>query len=502
MARGRRRVVERYDACVIGAGADGLAAAIMLARAGLKTIVVERGEKPGGRLQTREFHPGFRASPFVDDLAPIPAEIFWSLDLARHGALLTPPSLSFALWPDRPLGRRNTLRLSSQTILHQASAMSRSLIERVADEARHAPARKTLFRRPAPATAWPGEAWANRSLAEVLAENVSEAPDAAHLMAWALAGRAADPFLSGTALHLLAPASGGAGAPAGGLATLAAALARVAEAGGAAFSYGLDVTDIRQTKGRAGGVCLADGTEIAARAVVTTLDLKRTFLSLFKWNELPAPLAKRVSAFRMAGGTARLLLALERPPELPAPELARGPIHIAPDARLQADAYAAWRGNTIAEHPPLTLRLVSAADPSLAPAGQAVMTVTLGCIPLRLFDGAWTKDKRDRLQARTLEIVEDALPGTVSRLLHAEVIAPPDIEEALGLSEGDLWGGEIASDQMLSLRPGMGAASPRTVIEGLYLAGPSSAAGPIATCAAGIAAAGALITDVRAGRLQ
>src|ERR1700744_1047006 len=94
-----RRV--RYDAAIIGAGADGLAAAAKLAKAGLKTVLIERAEQPGGRCTMRQFHPGFRAAPFCDEIAPIPAEIFWSLDLARRGVIFTPAAHSTALWPDR-----------------------------------------------------------------------------------------------------------------------------------------------------------------------------------------------------------------------------------------------------------------------------------------------------------------------------------------------------------------------------------------------------------------
>jgi phytoene dehydrogenase-like protein len=141
--------------------------------------------------------------------------------------------------------------------------------------------------------------------------------------------------------------------------------------------------------------------------------------------------------------------------------------------------------------------MVSATDPSLAPIGSATMTVTLGAIPFRLFDGAWTHEKRDTLRARALAAAESVLPGVSASVLAAEVVAPPDIESTLGATDGDLWGGEIASDQMLDFRPG-----PRNEMTGLYLGGPSSAAGPLGTCAAGMAAARALLADLKAGRLK
>ncbi len=312
----------------------------------------------------------------------------------------------------------------------------------------------------------------------------------------ALQGRAADPFQRGSALHLLAQAGGSLIAPG-----LAEALAAAASEAGAEIVLGAEVTDIKRVKDRVCAVALAHGEEIEARAVLSTLDLKRTLLSLFPWDALAKPIARRVGAFRMAGATARLLLALDRPLALDA-EALRAPLHIAPDPARMAQAYAAWRGGTIPDHPPLILRVVSAEAPALAPPGQAVMTATLGAIPARLFDGAWTHDKRDRLRDATLATIEAVLPGTRETVLAAELIVPPDIEEALGATDGDLMGGEIACDQMFGARPGFDTAAPRMPIIGLYLAGPSSAAGPLGTCVAGAIAAEAMIADLKSGRLK
>jgi phytoene dehydrogenase-like protein len=481
----------RYDACVIGASADGLAAAAMLAKAGLKTIVVERSERPGGRCALREFHPGFRASPFCDELAPIPAEIFWSLDLARKGLVLAPAPVSLAVWPDR----RQVLRLRrpspASRLLQQAA--------RLADEARLRagrdvvpPPRRPLFARAPAPESWPGEEWLSAAMSEVVARAMVDQDAAAHVMALALQGHAVDPFSRGSALHLLAPGYGGSGLVTSGLCD---ALATAAREAGAEIVCGAEVADIKQAKGRVCAIGLADGSQIEARAILSTLDLKRTFLSLFQWNALPKPVARRVAAFRMAGSTARLLLALDRPPTLDA-EALRAPIHAAPDPARMAEAYAAWRGGMVPEHPPLSLRIVSATDPALAPAGQAVLTATLGCIPFRLFDGAWTHQKRDALRDRALDAIESVLPGTTACVVAAELIVPPDIEEALGATDGDLWGGEFAADQMFGFRPAFDIAGPRMPVDGLYLAGPSSATGPLSACSAGTIASRAMVADL------
>ena len=490
MGRGGQGV--RHDVCVIGAGADGLAAAATLAARGLNVAVVERDSLCGGRCVTREFHPGFRASPYVDELPAIPADIFWSLDLARRGALLAPASSSLALWPDR------------QSLLppRAEQALRRTIADRVLADAGESP-KRTLFASAPPCASWPGEELAVRTLLDALGELSADFAERAHLLASVLDGRVCDPTLAGSALELLAGAPGGMAA--GGLGRLGEALRAAAEEAGAEITCGLEATDIKRKARRVTGVGLADGSEIAARAVISTLDLKRTFLSLFSWSELPRAVVDRVGAFRPAPGTARLLVALEAPPDSPAGTDAfalRGPIHVAPDAVALDDAYRAWRRSAVPERPPAMLRLVSAVDPSLAPDDAATLTVTLGAIPHTPFDGAWTHEKRDRLRDTALAAVETVWPGVAKRVLGLELIVPPDVEHMLGVSGGDLTGGELAADQMLGFRPFADCRGSRTPVEGLYLAGPSSALGPLATCAAGVAAARAVMADFAAGRLK
>jgi phytoene dehydrogenase-like protein len=180
---------------------------------------------------------------------------------------------------------------------------------------------------------------------------------------------------------------------------------------------------------------------------------------------------------------------------LGAPELLRGPIHVAPAFSRFADANLAWRSGSIAAELPVTLRVVSETDPGLAPRGAAVMTATVGAVPFMLFDGAWTKQKRDILRDHALAAAELVFPGVTHHVLATDVITPGDMDDALGATDGDVWGGEIAADQMLDLRPWADPPAPRTPIRGLYLAGPSSPLGPIATCAAGVLAAEAVMAD-------
>jgi phytoene dehydrogenase-like protein len=300
---------------------------------------------------------------------------------------------------------------------------------------------------------------------------------------------------------------GGSGQVVGGLDRLRNALSSAAVTAGAEVSCGLEVTDAKHRRGRMLGLRLADGTEIEARAVISTLDIKRTFLSLFAWSGLPAETAKSVAAFRMAGSTARLLLALDKLPD-PADRTAQDffaqPIHLGFGDGDLSRAYGAWRGGAIAQTLPITLRFVSAVDPRLAPIGMACATATVGCVPHRLFDGAWTHDKREGLKQHVFAAIEQVLPGFQQRVLACELLVPGDIEEQLGVTDGDLWGGEIAADQMLSYRPfaQCGTRAPRSPFAGLYLAGGSTPAGVLGTCVSGVIAADAVIADLRSGALR
>ncbi|HWA31689.1 MAG TPA: FAD-dependent oxidoreductase [Rhizomicrobium sp.] len=485
----------RYDAAIIGAGAEGLAAATALARKGLKIIVIERNDRPGGRCITCEFHPGFRASPYCDAISPIPSDVFWSLDLGRRGVVFLPPGASTALWP----GCAFVANPRESRLLRQGATAAEAALSHAAQLARQKTKQSFFSRRPAEARLWPGDDNVTPSLSDCLARDIADGDLAALTMAEVFSGRAAHPGMAGSGLHLLAAASG---PVAGGLQRLTDALYAAACDAGAEFSFGLEVMDIRRYRGTARALGLADGSEVSARAIVSTLDLKRTFLSLFAWSDLPMEVSARAGTFRMAGGTARLLFALSALPPRPAfaeREIFRGPIHVAPDAAAFGTAYADWRAGTVSPSMPVTLRFPSVADPGLSPSGAAVMTATVGAVPFRLFDGAWTHERRAALQEQVLGAVENVLPGTRPLVLASALIVPPDIEEALGLTDGDLDSGEIAADQIFGLRPGFDA--PRTPIDGLYLTG-STTASLLGTCAAGVNAASAVLADLKTGRLK
>jgi len=431
----------RYDAAIIGAGADGLTAAATLAKAGLKVVVLERAPRAGGRLATLEFHPGHFASLYADAVPEVPAAIARALGLDLRPVHSLP----------------DALRATRDAALARAFA-----------EAMEAPAAGTLARWLAP----PPEAWPGEDLA------VAELAGWPALRNRALAGRALDPELVGSALALLSlPLNE---AVSGGLGALGEDFAEGAEAAGAEIWLNREVVEVVIAEARAAGVALADGSRVMAKSVISTLDLRRSLLSLFPRTALPAHMLEEARNWRMAGATARLLLALRRPLRRELPLFLSG----------DGASGTAFRHGRMPDAPPLLLDPVSRRDPSLAPDGAATATVTLGAIPYRLHDGGWTPEKRTMLAAHALARIEKAIPGTLAILASVKIIVPSDMESGLAATAGDLDGGALAPDQMLSLRPG-----PRTALSGFYLGGRSTQAGPLGTGAAGFAAAAALMAD-------
>jgi phytoene dehydrogenase-like protein len=239
--------------------------------------------------------------------------------------------------------------------------------------------------------------------------------------------------------------------------------------------------------------------------VLSTLDVKRTFLNLIAWKALPEPLVRRVARFRMAGSTARVLFALDAVPSFgfarDEPDAARGAVHVVDSLEQMSRAHDAWRRGELAERLPVTLRVPSLSDPFLAPSGKAVLTATLSCVPSVLFDGEWTTAKRGKLVAAALNAAEQASPGIGAAVLGAQTIVASDIESALGLTDGDFDGGEVASDQIFGFRPFPDWPDGRTPLRGLFLGGPSAGPAPFLTGVAGERAALALIADLK-GRVE
>lgn len=504
----------RFDAAIIGGGPEGLIAAITLARAGFTVIVLEKESAPGGRATTREFHPGFRCSPYTDELPAIPGGLYRGLELARHGAVLAPSPASMLMsdsgtsliFADAARSGRTVpqaVRSGFLAFREEVEALRRLIEERASSPVAPAPRRWFAWPRATREGPWPIENWARASLRDVLRRRISDPLLRLHLVADAVSGRAVSPHFAGTALHALAPGVGLSGRTAGGLGRLGGALADIARKAGAVIRCDAAIAEISVKNGRATAIVVGR-EDITARAFLSTLDVKRTMLGLIASSELPQSVVKRVGYFRMAGQAARVLFALDAAPGhsllREGPDAASGPIHVLSSMKALTAAHDLWSAGKLADEPLVTLRLPSLTDPRLAPIGKAVMTATISAVPWRM-SGSWEEPSREQLGRMALAAAERAIPGITSLVLAQHVIAGADVEEGLGATEGDLDGGEIAGDQILDSRPLRGPEwrDGRTPIGSLFLAGPSSGASPFLLGASGSLAARAIIADLKTG---
>jgi phytoene dehydrogenase-like protein len=482
--------------------------------------LLEKAGEPGGRASTHQFHPGFRASAFADELPPIPSRIYRDLDLARHGAILVPSPASACisdqgsslLFADEASLARSLPAGELTGVLafrREAQALQQGIEARASLP--FGPSRRrwlSLSRGAGDAASWPASGWARTSLEEVLRERIANPQLQLHLAADAVSGRAVSPFLAGTGLHALAPGSGRSGQAPSGLGRLGSALVGAAQAAGVIIRSDSEVTNIQSVRSRATALMIAGQRPVEAAAIISTLDLKRTLLRLLHASVLAPELTKRVGRFRQAGQMARVMFALDASPDaLLARELrdiSAGPIHVVASMQALALAHDVWRAGVLPHAPLVTLRVPSFADPRLAPIGKAVMTATLSCIPTQLFDSAWTGERRAKLTAMALGAAERAMPGVSALVLGQHTIVGPDIETALGATDGDLDGGELAPDQALGFRP-FGDSQwqdGRTPITGLYLGGASSACSPFLLGISGERAALSAVADFKARRLR
>ena len=533
-----------YDAIVIGAGHNGLVTAAYLARAGLRTLVVERRERVGGAVETSELVPGVRVPTLADTVGRLRPAVVRELGLKTHRLSLVAPDVrlfapqpdgrAVILWGD--LARTATELRAWSTKDADAyagfDALVRSLGRFFADLASSAPpdiespgfADALLGLRLGRAFRALGRDRARsvlRVLPMAVADFVAESFETDALQA-AIATRgvryaALGPWSAGTTAVLLADSAGNDGGAAGqavfargGPGALAEALAGAVRAAGGEIRTGAEVVAITSRDGRAAGIALASGEEIAGRVVVSGADPKRT---LTRWVDpvaLGPSLAWRAGNYRLPGVVAKVNLALAGLPCFPAAgdeqeQRLRGRIVVAPGIDALERAFDASKYGRVSEAPYLEATIPSLVDPSLvagAPAGTHVMSVLLQWAPYHLRDGgpaAWDarREELGDLAVRTLEVYA---PGLGDLVTARQVLTPLDLERDYGLTEGHPLHGEPGLDQWFLWRPLLGWGRHRLALDGLYLCGSGAHPGGGVTGGPGANAAREILADWKKGR--
>jgi phytoene dehydrogenase-like protein len=517
------------DVVIIGAGPNGLVAAGLLAKAGFRPLVLERRPIVGGVAVTEEFHPGFRASSVMQAAGPLLPHIASALDLGRHGYEELKSSVrTFApgaagsgralLLHDDPVRTASEIAAWSKKDAAKFSEFHESL-RRIG--ALLAPLLSTTppdidkpglgdalrfgklgraFRKLPRRDAWRLLRWGPMAVADFAAEWFESEPLRSVVASRGIAATFAGPWSAGTTANFLLaaaadPHSGGAGGfVRGGMGRLSEALASAARASGAEIRTGAEVASVRVQKGAATGVVLGSGEEIAAEKVVSSVDPKRTFLSLVDPAEQDPEFLANVSNYRSAGSAAVVHYALSGAPEFTAlagkdaRAALSGRIHIGTEIDELERAFDAAKYGDLSPRPYLEAVIPTFADPSLAPAGSHVLSVRAQYAPYALKSGPWNA-RRDELVASVTKLIAEHAPGFESRIAGVKALTPPDLEETYGLTGGHLFHGEHALDQVFTMRPLLGWARYRTPIAGLYLCGSGTHPGGGVTGAPGANAA-------------
>lgn len=523
------------DVVIIGGGHNGLVAAALLARGGLKPLVLERRDVLGGAAVTEEFHPGFRASTVAHTAGPFRASLTTELGLDQDGLFIEPEPRLFAPLPDRrhlslfgdPAKTAAEIRRFSAKDAERWPEFEASLRRIAAALGEVLALTPPDLDRPRARDLLPffGVGWALRRLgrkdgqnllrwgpmavADFVAEWFESDLLRAVIAARGIQGAFAGPWSAGTTANLLlqAAAAGGSGAGStvlvrGGLGALTQALAGAARRFGAEVRTGASVERIEVKDGRATGVVLAGGETVEARAVASSADLHRTFLGLVDPAALDPDELWRVRNFRLQGMVSKVNLALSALPAFAALteddsfSALQGRIHIGPDVDALERAFDDAKYGRISKRPYLEATIPTLTDLSLAPAGRHVMSVCVQFTPYRLKAGDWTAGASEVAETVLLTLEEYA-PGIRGLVLGRQVLTPKDLEATYGLTGGHPSHGEPSLDQLFLARPLLGWGRYRTPVNGLYLCGAGTHPGGGVTGGPGANAAREIVKDLR-----
>jgi phytoene dehydrogenase-like protein len=529
------RVAEMRDVIIVGGGHNGLVAAFYLGKAGFKPLVLERRAQVGGAAITEEFHPGFRCSTLAHNTGPLRADIARDMHLDQHGLKLTTPDVStVSLLPD---GRALVLYSDAKKAAHEIAQWSQKdatsyadfgtalgKIGKVIGEALvltppniDSPSSGDLWgmlmtgrsiRNLGKKDLYRVLRWGPMAAADLVAEFFDTEPLRATIAARGIFGTFLGPWSAGSALVLMLRAAadpspaGSVQFPAGGAGAITLAMAAAAKQAGAEIRTGADVSEIRVKDGVATGVVLSSGEEIYARAVVSNADPKRTLMRLVDPAHLAPDFIQKIKNYRCMGTVAKINLAISTLPEFTALKakgngnLLQGRIQISPEIDYLERAFDESKYGNFSRHPYIEITFPSLSDPSLAPAGQHVMSIYMQYAPYKLKDSDW-ENQRTALGETVVKTIAQYAPNLPRTILRHQIITPKDLEETYGLTGGHIFHGELALDQFFTMRPLLDWARYQTPIEHLYLCGSGTHPGTGLTGGSGANAAREIVKALK-----
>ena len=529
-----------YDAILIGAGHNGLVCAAYLAKAGLDVLVLESRHLVGGATVTEELHPGFKYSVCSYVVSLMRPQILEDLDLPRHGFELLP--LDGTMTPMKNGDYLMRWHDAAET-RHELMRHSPADAEAYEDYARRMYHMAMTVRPilgaipPDPTSFAPGNLAEMLSLGKTFHRQKDHLYELAKLMTMSSADYVEQFFetpalqatlsASGIIGTFLGPRSPGSayvmlhhymgeidgqfrawGFPRGGMGGVAEALRSAAESFGAEVRTDAPVERILTRGGKAEGVVLAgSGEEIRAKAVVSSLDPKRTFDHLVERREVDPTFLAWIDRFKIRGSSAKVNLSLDALPEFTCLESVRkrgesvlpylsGALSMSPSISYLERAFDDAKYGRFSKHPYMDIVIPSLIDPAMAPPGKHVMSIFCAYAPYDLAEGTWN-DHREAFGDAVVDTLSEYAPNLKDIILHRQVVTPLDLEQTFGLTQGNIFHGELTLEQLFFLRPAAGWARFKTPVRKLYMCGSGTHPGGGVMGAPGQLAAKIILEDLR-----
>ena len=502
-------MAKRYDAIVIGGGHNGLVNAAYLARAGKKVLVLERRYVLGGAAVTEEIVPGFKFSVCSYVVSLLRPEIIRDLDLPRHGLEILPLDGTFTPMPDgnhlwrvndhaktrRELERHSKLDAEAYEEFGKSMVAMCRFVKPILGMIPPDPTSldprdlKKLMFLGKRFQSLPAEDKYN--LVQLMTMSAADFLDQwfetdvlkATMSASGIIGTFLGIRSPGTAYVLLHHYMGeidGAfrswGFSRGGTGAISNAIADAAREAGAEIRTEAAVARILVKNGTAQGVALATGEEIQADIVSSSVDPNLTFLKFIESRELSAEFLEEVHRYKYRGSSGKVNLALDALPEFTClPGVGRhlrGAISISPSMDYMERAYDQAKYGEFSRRPYIDMVIPTLTDPSVAPPGKHILSCFVQYAPYKLKPGdQWDDARREAFGNTVIDTVSEHAPNLKKIIVGKQVLTPLDIEQQIGLSEGNIFQGELSLEQLFFLRPVAGWARYRTPIRKLYMCG-------------------------------
>ena len=523
-----------YDAIVVGAGHNGLTTAAFLAKAGLDVVCVEKNDYIGGAAVSRNLYEDWIYSNCSYVCSLLRPEIYRALELHKHGLQVTPYGGSltfmqngdyFGSYHDPEVAYREMARFSlrdadayerySADMLRQCRVIRDFLLRTPPDPTSFRPrdireliAIGNKFLELGEDRLYETYRFWTMSVAEFLDEYFETDVIKAAMSGSGIIGTALGIHSPGTAYvllhHKMGDVDGNVGSwgfARGGMGAVSKSIAGAFQSYRGKLRTEAGVDKIIVGDGRVKGVGLENGEEITGRIVVSAMDVKRTFLQCMDRSDLPEAFLHRVENFKIRGSSGKLNIALDGLPEFPAlPQgstLHFSDMHFSDSMERMERAYDDWKAGTWSKDPYVDMLIPTMVDPTMAPPGKHFMSCFIQYCPHKLEGRDWTDAEREEFAKTVIEQIANHSPNFKELILHYEIRTPQDIEAEIGITEGNIFHGELTMDQVLFNRPVPGYAQYRSPVKGLYMCGSSVHPGGGVMAAPGANAAREILADLR-----